>query len=385
MKIEERIRADLWKAIQAHFERNDYTEAVRDSIFHASEVLREKSGIEDKDGTKLVEAALLGNNPAIFINKNETTTEKDFQQGIGFAFKGIMQSVRNLLSHESFKYNQDEAEVLILYINYLLNQVDKSGGKTKIEDIIELLLDEDFTDTQEYADLLLKEIPTKKRYNLLVELYQMRSNLPQHKLNHFFTALYTSLTKASKTAFARVVSASLMKCKDDRDLRMYCHYFMDRTYLEIDKLAQLRMEDLIYKSINAGKYEDVYDSNSGTNKKKCNSEGSLSTWVDDKLDLLGNKEAILKLLFYKLRRERSEQEFVFEYFSSAIEKKPLEYNESELYIIKSQLKDGNSLFYDWLWENIDMFADEEYIKVFGTEYEICKEKIEKMKKEELPF
>ena len=164
MQIDIKIREDLWKAIEAHYERKDFTEAVRDAVFHMSEVLREKGCVEDKDGAKLVDVALLGNNPAILVNKNETTTEKDFQQGIGFAFKGIMKSVRNPLSHESFKYTQDEAETLILYINFLLNQVDKSGGSTKIDNIIDLLLDDDFTDTQEYAELLLKEVPIKNRY-----------------------------------------------------------------------------------------------------------------------------------------------------------------------------------------------------------------------------
>ena len=287
MKIDIKIREDLWKAIQAHYERSDYTEAVRDAVFHMSEVLREKGSIEDKDGSKLVDAALLGNNPAILVSKNETTTEKDFQQGIGFAFKGIMQSVRNPLSHESFQYTQDEAEVLILYINFLLNQVDKSGGSTKIENIVELLLDDDFTDTQEYAELLLKEVPSKKRYDLLLELYQKRAKLPQNKLNYFLTALFESLTKAAKSDFVRVVSTSLMKCKDDANLRMYCHYFMDDTYAEIDKLAQLRIEDLMLKSLNAGKYENVYDFENDTHEKKCTA-GSLSTWINNKLDLLGN-------------------------------------------------------------------------------------------------
>ena len=384
MKIEDRIRDDLWKAIQAHYERTDYTEAVRDAVFHMSEVLREKGGIEDKDGTKLVETALLGSNPAILVNKNETTTEKDFQQGIGFAFKGIMQSVRNPLSHESFQYTQDEAEVLILYINFLLNQVDKSGGGTKIDNIIDLLLDDDFTDTQEYADLLLKEVPSKKRYDLLLELYQKRAQLPQNKLNYFLTALFASLTKAAKSDFVRVVSTSLMRCKDDNDLRMYCHYFMNDTYKDIDKLAQLRIEDLMLKSINAGKYENVYDFESETHEKKCTA-GSLSTWVSKKLDLLGNKEAIINLLFKKLDRGYSEQEFVFTYFVSAITKKPSEYKKSELYVIKSQLKKGNSLFSNWLWEDIDILADEEYINTFGAEYEECKKIIEEAQKEELPF
>lgn len=383
--IENKLREDLWRKIQAHYERNDYTEAVRDSVFHMSEVLREKGGIEDKDGSKLVDVALLGNNPAILVNKNETTTEKDFQQGIGFAFKGIMQSVRNPLSHESIQYTQDEAEVIILYINFLLNQVDKSGGTTKIDNILDLLFDEDFTDTQEYADLLLKEVPTKKRYDLLLELYQKRASLPQNKLKCFLNSLFASLTKAAKSDFVRVVSSSLMRCKDDTNLRMYCHYFMNDTYAEIDRLAQLRIEDLIYKSINAGKYEFTYDVEKDTNIKKCNHAGSLSTWINQKLDLLSNDEKIRGLLFIKLNREYSEQEFVFKYFLSAINKPISEYSKSEICTIKSHLKKGNSLFVDWLWEDIDMMADEEYIKLFGVEYEEGKKIIEEAQKEGLPF
>ena len=91
------------------------------------------------------------------------------------------------------------------------------------------------------------------------------------------------------------------------------------------------------------------------------------------------------LLFKKLDRGYSEQEFVFTYFTSAITKKPSEYKNSELYVIKSQLKKGNSLFSNWLWEEIDMMADEEYIKTFGAEYEECKKIIEEAQKQELPF
>ena len=36
--MENKLREDLWKSIQAHYERNDYTEAVRDAIFHTSEL-----------------------------------------------------------------------------------------------------------------------------------------------------------------------------------------------------------------------------------------------------------------------------------------------------------------------------------------------------------
>lgn len=383
MKLNEKLREDLWKSIQAHYERSDYTEAVRDAVFHISEVLREKGGIEDKDGTKLVETALLGSNPAIKINKNETTTERDFQQGIGYAFKGIMLSVRNRISHEGFHYTQDEAEILILYMNFLLNQVDKSGGITKIDNIMDLLLDDDFTDTKEYAELLLKEIPAKKRYDLLLELYQKRDELPQHTLKFFISFLFASLTKAAKNDFIRVVSSSLMKCKDNYDLRMYFHYFMKDTYSDIDRLAQLRVEDLIQKSIRAGEAESFYDDN--RKKIKCNSEGSLSTWINDKLDFLSNKKQIVETLFRKLNGNYSEQLFVFSYFERAISKKASDYSEYEVNTIKRQLKNGNKLFFDWIFDYIELWDTDEYSELFGTEYEQCKKELNLSNDDELPF
>jgi|GEM_PF-1699761 len=386
MKIEDRIRDDLWKAIQAHYERTDYTEAVRDAVFHMSEVLREKGGIEDKDGTKLVETALLGSNPAILVNKNETTTEKDFQQGIGFAFKGIMQSVRNPLSHESFQYTQDEAEVLILYINFLLNQVDKSGGGTKIDNIIDLLLDDDFTDTQEYADLLLKEVPTKKRYDLILELYQRRADLPRNKLKFFLTVLFSSLTKAAKSDFVRVVSSSLMKCKDDNNLRMYCHYFMKDTYAEIDKLAQLRIENMMLKSIKNGRVSYNLDE-MGNEVAGCDYKGSLATWISDseKLDLLSNKNEIIQELFYGLMSEDVEREnYVFEYFRGIVFNSSLELTQRQIKHIKSKLNSGDKRYSDALCWDMEFEEDNcPWYGLFKDEYAACKKIIEE--RNELPF
>ena len=386
MKIEDRIRDDLWKAIQAHYERTDYTEAVRDAVFHMSEVLREKGGIEDKDGTKLVETALLGSNPAILVNKNETTTEKDFQQGIGFAFKGIMQSVRNPLSHESFQYTQDEAEVLILYINFLLNQVDKSGGGTKIDNIIELLLDDDFTDTQEYADLLLKEVPTKKRYDLILELYQRRADLPRNKLKFFLTVLFSSLTKAAKSDFVRVVSSSLMKCKDDNDLRMYCHYFMKDTYAEIDKLAQLRIENMMLKSVKNGRVSYNLDE-MGNEVAGCDHKGSLATWISDfeKLHLLSNKNEIIQELFNSLMSEDMKKEnYIFEYFKNIVFDSSIDLTQRQITHIKNKLNSGDKRYSDALCWDMEVEEDNcPWYGLFKDEYAACKKIIEE--RNELPF
>lgn len=377
--MENKLREDLWKAIQAHYERSDFTESVRDAVLHTCEVLREKSGIDDKDGSKLVDAALMGSNPAIMINKNETTTEKDVQQGIGFAFKGIMQSVRNPLSHEKFTYTKDEAEAIILYINFLLNRIDRSGGKTKIENIMELLFDDDFTDTEEYAELLLKEVPIKKRYDLLLELYQSRNALPRNKLRFFLDVLFSSLTKATKSDFIQVVNSSLMKCKSDNDLRMYCHYFMKNTYSEIDRLAQLRIENMMLKSIKNGKVSYQFD-DMGNQVASCDYKGSLATWISDseKLDLLGNKKEIVQELFCNLMSEDLEKEnYVFEYFKNIVFDSDLELTQWQIRHIKNKLNSGDERYSNALYWDMEVLESESpWFELFKAEYDKCKEVIE---------
>ena len=388
MEMENKLREDLWKAIQAHYERNDFTEAVRDCMYHICDILREKSGLQDKDGTKLVEAALLGSNPGILINKNESTSEKDIQQGIGNAFKGLIQSVRNPLSHEkTYTYTKDEADAIILYSNFLLNRVDCSGGATKIEDVTELLLDEDFTDSEEYALLLLKEVPAKKRYDLLLHLFSIRVELPQHKLKYFLNALMESLTKAAKNDFVRIVSNALMRCKDDRELRMYCHYFMTETFDKIDKLAQLRIEDLAFKSIRAGTVTYQNDPSTNEEKASCSSAGSLGTWFSTHLDLLSNKDKIIALLIDKTDWTKQEEDYVFEYFGSVINdlfNSHYGFTEKQIATIKRKLSKGDEHYYNILFEFLDLGEDEIYQELFGLEYRKC-ETVMDAGEGELPF
>ena len=390
MEIERRLRPDLWKAICAHYERADYAESVRDAVFHVCELLREKSGIEDKDGTKLVDAALMGANPPISVSKNETTTEKDFQQGIGFSFKGIMQAIRNPLSHEKTAYSKEDAEAIILYINFLLNQVDHSGGFNKIESITTLLYDEDTPSTAEYADLLLKEVPVKKRYDLLVELFNDRENLRQHALKFFITKLYDSLTKASKADFTRLLNMSLLTCKDDYALRMYIHYFMEKTYQDLDKLVQLRIESFLFKAVRAGKMVTKIDPKTKDPGRGCISEATLATWIvdPDLVHLLGNADKILDELVRKIQMcNGDEEEFVFEYFGNYLYDNIEQFSDYHKNIFKRRLINGDEQLYDFLYEEIETFQNEKLCEWFGEAFHRCEEVIRSNAEteEQLPF
>lgn len=375
MEIEKRLRHDLWKSIRAHYERTDYTEAVRDAVLFVCELLREKSGIEDKDGTKLVDAVLLGTNPAISVSKSETTTERDFQQGIGFSFKGIMLAIRNPLSHEKTEYSQEDAEAIILYINFLLNQVDHSGGFSKIENITTLLYDEDTPSSSEYADLLLKEVPVKKRYDLLVQLFNDRVNLHQHSLKNFITKLYDSLAKASKADFTRLLNSSLLTCKDDYALRMYIHYFMEKTYSELDKLVQLRIEAFLHKAIRAGKLVGG----------QCIEDGTLATWINDLklISLLSNSNEILGTLISKIGSgDQAEEAFVFKYFDAFIHENLKSLTNGQVYLLNNRLNMGDEQVYNMLFNEIELMGDEMLRAMFGDAFERCSKVIQGIEKPE---
>ena len=376
MEIEELIRSDLWKAIQAHYERYDYTEAVRDAIFFICEIVREKSGLVDKDGSKLIDEALLGKTPALLINKNETTTEKNIQQGVGFALKGIMQAIRDPISHEKTILSENDAQAIILYSNYLLSRVDQSRSFSKIGDIRELLYDEDFTNSEEYAKCLIKEVPIKKRYDLLLALFNDRSNLPTNTLGFFICELLNSISRASFDDFICVVSNSLIRCKDDSALRMYFNYFMMSTYEKIDTLAKLRIEDLVERSLRNGAI------NKSSNTWESNSEGSLATWVSRKIKKFNSYEKLMSILFGKISRLSSEADYVFKYFSQDLIRDDKGFRPSEIKVIKELLLQGNFDMYTTLVSHSSSSEDDVITKLFSNELAKCKELIDEF---DIPF
>lgn len=374
MQIEKRLRDDFWKAIQAHYSNGDFTEAVRDAFFFTTELLQELSGI-DKDNSKLIDSTFLGNNPIILVNKNETTTEKDIQQGIGFALKGLIQATRNPMSHKKTEIPQADAEAILLYMNYLINIIKSNDSTTTVEGITELIFDEDFTDTKEYAELLIKKIPTKKRYDLLMEIYNRREELPNTSSQAFIATLIDALSKNEKSAFIRAVSNSLMKCKNDQRLYSYIQLFMEKTFYEVDRLVRLRIENLVFRSINAGEMVPSFDPDTMEFIDVCNDEGMLGAVVVKKLHMLGNEREIFESLLYAttvLHEGSPGIKYINEYLGDFILNFFDQMTTSELTFVRSCLSKGNRFYYDLLRLDIEDYKDEKMIELFGKEFEECK-------------
>lgn len=372
MSIEDLLRDDLWGAIKEHYAARDYAEAVRDAFFFTSDFIRDLSGLDDKDGSKLIDAAFLGNNPALLINNNETTTEKDVQQGIGFAFKGLMLANRNPFSHEKTRYTEEDANAVILYINYLLNRIDQSTGIKRIGDIMGLLCDEDFTPTEEYADLLLKKIPAKKRYDLMIDVYRKREALPPKRLRCFIARLFDLLTKQQKNSFFNAVSNDLMRCKDDEALRKYIEYFFDLTFADIDKLPRLRIEDLILTSLKNGEMISYFDF--GEEIITCNKQGALAVAAAEEFKKLSNYSVLLSIIHKKLFESAESESFIFNYFRALLFEPDYEPDAYTIELVRKKLLCYDKRYCDALFVPLSLMEDQRWMKI-EKEYDLCLEKL----------
>ena len=119
MEIKKMVSKDVWAVINDNYEKGSYTIAITNLLQYANEIVREKSGLS-LDNTKLMEAAFLGQNPKLKVNKFQTVTEKDIQSGVGYLLKGLCLAVRNPRAHEStmiIRNSRQDHFLLIIFLN----------------------------------------------------------------------------------------------------------------------------------------------------------------------------------------------------------------------------------------------------------------------------
>ena len=311
MNIKDYIREDAWKAIEHHYTAEDYTEALRDAGFLLKDVLQAKSGEYDKDNTKLVEAVLCGQNPVLKINSFSTQSEKDMQNGIALGIKGIFLHVRNPMSHEKITYNKKDADAILIYMDYLIRQVDKSYGVTLIDEWLPLLKDCSFTSSPEYADELIKEVPRKKTYELLEAIYDERERITKYRTKYFVQLLIQRLTSEEKVMFTNKLNTDLAQTHGDGGLAMFFHFFGEAFFENLKRVVRLRIEDIVLQGIESGWIDPDTGETEGRN-------AVTATWAVDFIDRFETKGKIEEMLFQKVIKSDRQREYALEYFEKYV-------------------------------------------------------------------
>jgi uncharacterized protein (TIGR02391 family) len=256
------LKDELWNAVKSSYESEDYTTAILNAISYVRDVIREKSNSE-LDGVDLINQAFSEKNPKIKVNKLQTKNEKNIQKGLRELLTGIYTHIRNPRSHDKYKDTKEDALAIILFINYLLKTIDSSKSSFSIDGFINQVYDKYFHQTEEYAQLLIKDIPNKQLENTFYTLYQSISNNLYEKDDNYYgynnepeinyqsinslkliiSILLNKLKNNDESIFEKI-SNDLMRLKKDTELFFKLMIFLP-TWNNLSRLVQLKVINML--------------------------------------------------------------------------------------------------------------------------------------------
>jgi uncharacterized protein (TIGR02391 family) len=351
LSIEKQIDIKLWDAVHKPYQQNDFTSVILDAIQYLGDTIREKSGL-NSDGVNLVGEAFGGGKPKIRVNRFETESEKNVQNGIEHLIRGIYKAFRNPRSHEKHIDSREDAETVLSLISYLLQIIGKSKSPFDREAFINRVFDEEFVATDRYAELLAKEIPSKSRFDVLLDVYRDRRKGEPEKLVYIVRAIWKLLSEDSQNEFAAIVSGDLNAVQRS-GLSKMIKLLPAEVWPKCGEAARIRCETILLSSIKEGRLK--------TGDEQCDA-GALGTWatnlmpnwllkseLDDAIANVfigGNPEAI---------------NYIFEYIFNDFIRVINEPSPWLTHILRGKLSQGNSQFYDALaFISVKNFDDETF-------------------------
>jgi uncharacterized protein (TIGR02391 family) len=365
MNIEAIIDQTLWNTLRTNYENRNFTGAILDSIYHMSNIIRDKTGLES-DGVALVGQAFGGKTPKLRLTELKSETDLNIQTGIEQILRGVFQAIRNPRSHEKYEDEQKEADSIIVFIDYLLGKIDKSRTQFSRQEMVQRVFDNDFVESDRYAELLVDEIPPKQRFEILLEVFRKKETGNGKKLSYFFKALYSKLDENDKSEYINIISDELKKTDDTNVIRTILQIFPCDDWIKINEAARLRTENKLIKNIKQGRMN--------TDGENCSS-GAFGTWATNIIKQFSLKDDLCYILAEKLASENAlESDYVFKFFFSYLEQLSEKIHWSLKNSINKGLERGDIKFFNAL-DNSWLMVNKESIwyKTFYEKFESFKE------------
>jgi len=293
MNLHTHIRNSLWLAIQSTYQAGNYSHAILDAMHYFSNVLRDKTGV-DGDGATLVGQTLGGDSPRLRINKLQTETERNEQRGIESILRGMYQAIRNPRSHEQVEDTQETADAIIVFLNYLLGIVEKSEEPFVMSKFIERVFDPDFYKSQRYAELLVDEIPTNKRFDTLVAIYREKLAGDIYNIGLVVHALIGKLSDDQINQYLGIVSDEIGTITNEKDFRYNLHLLPPNLWGQLSEISRLRAENRVIRAIKKG---ESYGESS--------IQGALATWARSHFQYFTMKDQVGLAFVENLESENS--------------------------------------------------------------------------------
>ena len=290
MKIESTLTPGLREAVRLNYEAANYTDAIRDATFYLRDLIRERVDL-DLDGVKLAHQAFGGDSPKLKINKLETVSEKDAQEGLHLMVWGLFLGIRNPRSHDKHSDTKADADAVILFVDYLARQIGAASPSFALDEYVQRVFDDKFAVTERYATLLVNEIPPKKRFDVFYAVYRgMHDQGQNNAIRLFFRILLPLLTPSEREQAYKLVSAELATADESRMIQNLS-VLPPTDWGSVAELSRLRVEAAAVASVRRG------DNTTGKG-------GVLGTWATGLFPSFSLKNELVRAVCDRLNTEK---------------------------------------------------------------------------------
>jgi len=348
MHLETKISSELWNEIRKNYSDGTYTDAIKDAVVFLSDVIRSKSGLEG-DGAALIGQAFGGASPKIKVTKLESQSDKDIQSGTEFLLRGIYMAVRNPRNHGKYTDTEEDADAIILFIDYLLRVIGKAKSQFSMAACVKTIFDPAFVQNTEYANLIVAEIPQKYRMDVFIEVFRRRDEGDRNRLVHFFRALMNSFTAESRAECLNIFSDAIRSTNESSAITNIIALIEPKDWQQLDQISRMRTENLLLESIKVGEYS--------WKTQQC-TDGAFGTWSRDFLPFFSSKETALRVLINGLLSDSAPRRaYVVKFFMYSLPALCSTPSDQLVKRIESALRDGKQEVFQY-FEAFTMFPEE---------------------------
>ena len=361
------IPDECWKQIENQYESGEYQGVIQNVCIQLTQCIRERTGLET-DGDRLVTESFGGPDPILKINPLFTRTEKSEQEGLALILKGVYKMIRNPFSHNTVTINQADCTAILAFISYLIRRIEGIKSKFDTQAFIDhRIADPMFTDTSEYATLLVEEIPEKMQLDFLMALSQSDKVRPT-RFKLMVDALSPRLKE--KDEYGRFLSELLKTTHDDHIFTLMASLRGSEQWSKLEEVSRMRAETawrsrIIVLDIDEypGDYWAYQDFLS-----RLHSYQEIATWVDFSN---GSDEWVRELKTFLCDKFCSGRfdELLFEHFKKEMATLLLTDDQPDQVteVIVRALRSGNSRHYNWMKEVEQEIQDRPWFKKIEPE------------------
>ena len=303
MDLNDIVSKDICSVIKNKYDNKSYSDAILESIKYLTNLIRKKSKI-DTDGASLVGQAFGGQSPKIKINKMETTSEKDEQKGYEQILRGIYCGIRNPRVHEQYQDVKEVADSIIIFINYLAEMIKSTKNNFQLEEYKKRVFDPLFPAREDYAEMLVNEIPSDEILNTSISILKDRNRGESKKIEIYFKTLFNKMDESQYASLMKSISNELKIAQRDIDIISIIRLIEPKFWLMLDDDVKIRIENTIIKSVSKG----YYDIHEGIK------EGHLGTWASSRGVYFKLRNELGEAIIKQLAKNWYAQNYIAEYF-----------------------------------------------------------------------